>query len=77
MKWLGKISIGFMIIGIILTSAGAFISSWIIFIGVIILFIGLIMVLCWSTKYFIWKCLKCNNTFEITWKQNLLGMNMG
>lgn len=77
MKWLGKISAGLIIIGIIMVCVGAFFNIWIPFIGLIIFFIGIIMVFYWSTKNFIWKCSKCNNTFEITWKQNLLGMNMG
>ena len=77
MKWLGKLSTGFIIIGTIMTAGGTLFGIWITFIGVSILFIGLIMVIYWSTKNFIWKCSNCNNTFEITWKQNLLGMNMG
>jgi len=77
MKWLGKLSAGFIIIGAIMSVGGAPFSIWIPFIGLSILLIGVIMLFYWSTKNFIWKCSKCNNTFEITWQQNLLGMNMG
>ena len=77
MKWLGKVSAGLIIIGTIMGSVGAFFDIWITFIGLSMLLIGAIMVVYWSTKNFIWKCSNCNNTFEITWKQNLLGMNMG
>jgi len=77
MKWLGKLSAGFIIIGTMMTVGGTLFGIWTTFIGVSLLLIGAIMVSYWSTKYFIWKCSKCNNTFEITWKQNVLGMNMG
>ena len=77
MKWLGKLSVGFIIIGTIMSVGGTPFSIWITLIGLSLLLIGCIMLFYWSTKYFIWKCSNCNNTFEITWKQNLLGMNMG
>jgi len=77
MKWLGKLSAAFIIIGTIMTVGGTVFDIWITYIGVSLILIGAVMVTYWSTKYFIWKCSKCNNTFEITWQQNILGMNMG
>jgi len=77
MKWLGKISAVFIVIGTIMGTMGGFFNILITFIGLGILLIGVVMVFYWSTKYFIWKCSKCNNTFEITWKQNILGINVG
>jgi len=77
MKWMGKLSAVFMVIGTIMGTMGGFFNIWITFIGLGILLIGCIMLFYWSTKNFIWKCSNCNNAFEITWQQNLLGMNMG
>jgi len=77
MKWLGKMSAGLIIIGTIMAVGGAFFSMWVPLVGLLMLSIGVILVFYWSTKNFVWKCPKCNNTFEISWQQNLLGMNMG
>jgi len=77
MKWLGKISACFIIIAMLISYSGVFFGFWISCIGLSMLLIGLIMVFYWSARSFEWKCSKCNNTFDITWQQNLFSLNMG
>lgn len=57
------------------------ISLILIFIGavnsIICLFTGIIILMIWNTNSYKWVCDECGETFEITLKQNIFGVNAG
>lgn len=50
---------------------------WISIISTVFLIAGLLMIMHWSTISYKWVCDKCGEVFEITFWQNVLGINGG
>lgn len=50
---------------------------WLSIISFVFLIAGLVMIIHWSTISYKWVCDKCGEIFEITFWQNVLGINSG
>jgi len=75
---------GFLIFGIILSVVsilllllGASSNMTLFIISLAGVLVGIYILIRWSTDSFQWICEECGERFEITLKQNVLGMNSG
>jgi DNA-directed RNA polymerase subunit RPC12/RpoP len=64
-------------ISLILIFIGAVYNLVLCIISIICLFTGIIILMIWSTNSYKWTCDECGETFEITLKQNIFGVNAG
>lgn len=71
------LSVLLIISSIILIFVGLKIKLTITFISLLGLFIGVIMLMHWSTISYQWVCDECNEKFNISLKDNVLGVNGG
>ncbi|WP_061995186.1 hypothetical protein [Clostridium sp. ATCC 25772] len=70
-------SILLMIFSLILLFVGAVLNFTLFVVSLICFFIGIALLMHWSTIGYKWICDECGETFEITFSENIFGINHG
>ena len=65
------------IVSLILIFVCSIFNFLLLLLSFICFIIGIILFARWSTDSYIWICDKCGEIFDITLKQNVLGLNTG